>query len=171
MLELWIGRPPVAPVFGKRLWEVTCANGRSQELKALPTVDIMVDEERIRALVDSGCTRTIAARRLVKKFSVNGGWVLAVDGSKVKCGVGQLVMSISGMDMTACCLVLGNLISAFDVIIGMDIIQLLGGVTIGPDRVVSFDGQDGKGCAAAVSKVEQLEIDDADFSAKFYGNK
>ena len=54
-------------------------------LKVLPTVDVLIDGVMIKALVDSGCTQTIAVRSLVKRLTPCYGGMIAVDGNTVSC--------------------------------------------------------------------------------------
>ena len=84
----------------------------------------------IRALVDTGCTTTIADPRIVSTMSKNNEHIIAVDGSEVMCSVGRLRLSIAGHDVNTQCLVLSSMLEQFKLVIGMDIIQQLGGVTI-----------------------------------------
>ena len=46
------------------------------------------------------------------------------------CSVGRLRLSIAGHDVNTQCLVLSSMLEQFKLVIGMDIIQQLGGVTI-----------------------------------------
>ena len=84
----------------------------------------------MRALVDTGCTTTIADPRIVSTMSKNNEHIIAVDGSEVMCSVGRLRLSIAGHDVNTQCLVLSSMLEQFKLVIGMDIIQQLGGVTI-----------------------------------------
>ena len=56
--------------------------------------------------------------------------VIAVDGSEVMFSVGSLRLSIAGHDVNTQCLVLSSMLEQFKLVIGMDIIQQLGGVAI-----------------------------------------
>ena len=56
----------------------------------------------IRALVDTGCTTTIADPRIVSTMSKNNEHIIAVDGSEVMCSVGSLRLSIAGHDVNPC---------------------------------------------------------------------
>ena len=62
-------------------------------LKALPTADVLIDGVMIKALVDSGCTQTIAVRSLVKRLTPCYGGMIAVDGNTVSC-IGTSVVSM-----------------------------------------------------------------------------
>ena len=46
------------------------------------------------------------------------------------CSVGRLRLSIAGHDVNTQCLVLSSMLEQFKLVIGIDIIQQLGGVTI-----------------------------------------
>ena len=86
----------------------------------------------IGALVDTGCTTTIADPRIVSTMTKNNEHIIAADGSKVMCNVGRLRLSTStaGHDVNTQCLVLSSMLEQFKFVIGMGIIQQLGGVTI-----------------------------------------
>ena len=97
----------------------------------LPTVEVHVDGVgMIRALVDTGCTTTIPDPRIVSTMSKNNEHIIAVDGSEVMFSVGSLRLSIAGHDVNTQCLVLSSMLEQFKLVIGMDIIQQLGGVAI-----------------------------------------
>ena len=126
----------------------------------------------IRALVDTGCTTTIADPRIVSTMSKNNEHIIAVDGSEVMCSVGSLRLSIAGHDVNTQCLVLSSMLEQFKLVIGMDIIQQLGGVTITKTGQAEFKQFSIKQTLGVVSvhTATVLHIDDVDFYAKFDGN-
>ena len=103
---------------------------------ALPTVAVEVDGEQLVALVDSGCSRTVVARRLVKKLARSGGSVTMVDGGSVMVDCkGEVTMTVFGRTLTMECMVLAKMLTSFELILGMKFIRELGGIWIGPNKV------------------------------------
>ena len=103
---------------------------------ALPTVMVTVaGSGLVRALVDTGCSQTIAAKHLVKTVSRCSGGVIAVNGAEMKCSEGQLVVHLEGSRMSLRCLVLEKLLSQYDLILGMDVVRQLGGVRLTGTKV------------------------------------
>lgn len=122
----------------------------------------MVGGEEVIALVDSGCTETIVARRLVHNVVSGGeGVVVTVDGAKLKCEKSRVTLLVDGRKLEVSCIVLNNMLSEFELILGMDVVKRLGGVTIG--STVTFG-------MAAVTCRSQVHIDDVDFTASFDGS-
>ena len=105
----------------------------------------------IRAHVDTGCTTTIADPRIVS--------------TEVMCSVGSLRLSIEGHDVNTQCLVLSSMLEQFKLVIGMDIIQQLGGVTITKTGHAEFKQFSIKQTLGVVSvhTATVLHIDDVDF--------
>jgi hypothetical protein len=148
-------------------------------LKAqLPVIDVLLDGKSVSALVDSGCSRTIVLKRLVKNM-VDGsnGTIMAVDGKFVKCGLGCVNLMVNGIKLDLQCLVMDSILFEVEVILGMDVIRRLGGVTFGDATGgVVFGG------AAIVVDSKNLELDrsivgnnitieDVDFRAVFDGER
>ena len=107
------------------------ANGAPKYIASLSTVVVYVDGVgRIPALIDTGCTSTIADPNIVSSMSGNNEHVVTVDGSVVKCKVGCVSLTVDGQTIDWQCLVLNSMLKQFKLIIGMDIIQHLGGVNI-----------------------------------------
>lgn len=161
---------------------------------ALPTIDVVVGGSYVRALVDTGCSQTIVARRFVQEFINCNRSVMAVDGGEVAVdGEGWLKMSVNGKDIQIKCLVLSRLLPAFEIILGMDVVKKLDGVRIDPNaRQVMFGlvnaavilepNESDVSAGKVIMKdmvmtdtvsvaTEQLIIDDVDFSAVFDGSR
>ena len=119
--------------------------------------------------MDSGCTQTIISKKLFNRTHdvapIGQEKVVTVDGSVVTCPRADINLLISHHSIVAECLVLDTLISEFDLILGMDVIQRLGGMTLGgADDTVHF--------GLVASEVRQsMTIEDVDFSAQFDGFK
>ena len=166
---------------------------------ALPTVAVEVDGEQLVALVDSGCSRTVVARRLVKKLARSGGSVTMVDGGSVMVDCkGEVTMTVFGQTLTMECMVLAKMLTSFELILGMDFIRELGGVWIGPNKVeLALLATKEAGVAErplgdglklhpalggwpktaedveelGLVSTKQLVVEDVDFSATFDGSK
>ena len=161
---------------GKRKWETACASGFPGELEALPSITVFVgdagSQRPVRALVDTGCTQTLISSRLVQnasKSARSGVWeLMAVDGSVVSCDKVTVSMTINDTFLAVPCYVMTSLLAAFDLILGMDVIERLGGL-----RLCCGDGSIQFGLAARRGETEQEElvVDDVDFSARFDGSK
>ena len=115
----------------KRTREAACASSLPAHVKALPCVDVLEDGKTVRALVDTGCTQTIVAKRLAKCVLPCSGSVIQVDGSSVKCAMGDVVVSVNSHEIKLNCLILDSMMAEFDLIVGMDVIHQLGGMHIG----------------------------------------
>ena len=96
----------------------------------------------VRALVDTGCTTTMVRSSLVGD-RVGESWMSAFDGRKVRCGgerpvnlevVGTPVVEVSAVAIE-------HLVGDLDVVLGMDVIEQLGGVTVRNNGVDFEAGQ------------------------------
>lgn len=116
------------------------------------------------ALVDSGCSQSIISQRLAGRIFHTGRKLTAVNGSVLQCGVSEVHLSIDSNELSIPCLVLESLISEYELIIGIDVINKLGGLHLG-----GADGSVRFGLVANCS--DKIEIDDKDFVAKFDGMK
>lgn len=124
---------------GKRERGDLCAGSFPlRSLTALPTVSITVGGRGVKALVDTGCSRTIIARHLSEGSRGSKCEVVAVDGSRVRC-LGESVVSaiVAGVPVRMDCIVAARLVEGFDVILGMDVINELGGLSL-HNGVVEF---------------------------------
>lgn len=134
---------------------------------ALPTVPVCVGGSngvRVRALVDSGCSQTIISKRLVSEVFPFGGKIVSVDGSYLSCGSATVELNIDERTVKVPCLVLEKLMPEFDLVLGMDVVRMLGGFT------VSSTGSSVRFGAVALGE-KGVSIDDVDFSANFDGVK
>lgn len=119
-------------MLGKRQRGGVCAGSLPRRsLTALPTVNITVRDRRVNALVDTGCSRTIVAPYLSEGSRGSKCDVVAVDGSRVRC-LGESVVSaiVAGVPVRMDCIVAARLVEGVDVILGMDVINELGGVSV-----------------------------------------
>ena len=153
---------------GKRKREAICASGLpATHVKVLPTVEVIVANIIVRALVDSGCSQTIASKSLTKIFVPCCGEIVTVDGNKVKCcGTGDLSMVVSNQQIEVKALVLDKLLPQYQIVLGIDIISRLNGVWIdGTGQGIVRFGM------SNVAVSPRLQICDKDFAAMFDGEK
>ena len=147
---------------------------------ALQTISVRVGGELAEALVDTGCSQTIVKRGLVGVVSEKGVRVTVADGSTVRCvGVGTVDIIVDGRKLALKCLVMEKLPRDFEVILGMDAIGLMGGVSITRKGVCFLStcaAMDAKGVETVFRAEETrdpsgLQITDEDFSARFVNGK
>ena len=96
----------------------------------LPTLWMEVEGQHARALIDSGCSKTIVTNRLVRHRRREGNIdsVVMMNGGMVTCErVSSVQMEFNGMNLRTVCLVT-TVVPGFDLLLGMDVIdQLVGG--------------------------------------------
>ena len=122
----------------------------------------------VRALADTGCSQTIVSRRLMgaAKVVLASGKVVAVDGSTHNCGEVELSLRIGEQMCRVSCLVLQKQLPEFEVVLGMDVVQLLGGLKVGVDEVAQFVLT-----ARRKDMDSGLSLEDVDFTAWFDGSR
>ena len=151
-----------------------CASGCTVEtvsgvLKKVPVIEIKVEGRKVLALVDTGCTQSMVVKGLATKVVPSEISVAAFDGRKAKClGHSQVNMMIGGESTFGEVKVLDMLVGGLEVVLGMDIINKLGGVTV-VNNSVKF----GKTniCAMSIVQERTPEVSDEDFEAYFDGHK
>ena len=119
------------------------------------------------ALVDTGYTTTLINSRLMSGCG-RCGTVKAVDGGDIKCkGAWQVEIKVCGVRVKVEVILMNCIIDGIDVIIGMDVINQMGGVTIKEAEVKFGDVH----CAVAAHRMNVCKIEDKDFEANFKGEK
>lgn len=109
---------------------------------ALPRITVSINGEDACALVDTGSSRTVSSLNLVKKcgglISGNSSRVTMVSGGNaVSMGEARLKIGVCKMRVEITCLVMYPMVADFDVVLGMDFINSLGGVSV-RNRQVTF---------------------------------
>lgn len=141
--------------------------GAATEVAGVPVISVVVNDKVRRALVDTGCSNTMIRAGIVRTWE---GEVCtkAFDGRPVKGkGMTDLELVIDGQHVATKSTVVDNLVGGVDVVIGMDVIRKLGGVTVGPTKVKFGEGI---ACVAIESNKQQsLTVEDKDFEAIFDG--
>lgn len=91
--------------------------------------------------------------------------ILSVDGAMLKCRSGQLSICIQNRSLFTKVLVLDELLPHFDLMLGMDIIQQMGGLLIKDDKI--YFGQTSRVSNALPPEKSLIEVEDVDFKARF----
>ena len=123
----------------------------------------------MRALVDTGCSATIVASHLVS-VSCGTSVIVAFDGRKVDCkGTSDVELHVSGRSVRVRAVVADKVIDGIGVVMGMDVIGQLGGVTVN-EHGISFGTPQSVGLVAINSpRGNNCVIEDEDFRAEFDG--
>ena len=95
-------------------------------------MNIGVNGQSVLALVDSGCSKTVVRRGLVREHveGVRKNPIVLADGSAADASSGEVQLSINGKVINVECLVMESMPFGLGVLVGMDVIERLGGVTI-----------------------------------------
>lgn len=154
---------------------VGCASGRPTYtsmggVRGVPVIRIRSKGRSLCALVDTGCSNTMIKSQHVDDWT-GEVHTKAVDGRTVKCkGTAQVELEIAGEYVEAKAIVVDDMVGTIDVVIGMDIIEKLGGLTVG-NKTVQF----GRVACAVVDETStrtmqrpgKITIHDKDFEATF----
>ena len=91
-------------------------------------------------MVDTGCSNSVLSPNVCKSWKKSKQYVVTVDGSQIPC-VGKVTvpLSIDSCTIRVNCLVANSIFGGIDVVVGMDVINRLGGVIVTGDRVVFFN--------------------------------
>ena len=108
---------------------------------ALPIIEVLVGERAVWALIDTGCTAKMVRSSLVGE-RVGESWMSAFDGRKARCGGERPVnLEVGGTPVEVNAVAIERLIGDLDVVLGMDVIEQLGGVMVRNDGVDFGVGQ------------------------------
>ena len=121
-----------------------------------------------RALIDTGCTATLIHSdflNVCKGTSI----IEAVNGKEVICrGVSTVTMEIRGRLLRVEAIVINGIIEGVDVIVGMNVIRQLGGVTaVGFREVHCAVSTQPTAMTRKRSEPSPCKIKDKDFNASF----
>ena len=125
-------------------------------------IEVVVNGKRRMAQVDSGCSRSLVTESVCNHWSGQASDVLTVDGKTFRSnGIGTITLTADNVSpVKADVLVVNSSLLGFDMLLGMDIIRMLGGVRIDqPDNVI-FSRTGPHVCVA-------IRIEESDFSAEF----
>ena len=125
-------------------------------------IEAVVNDKRHMALVDSGCSRSLVTESVYNPWSRQASDVLAVDGKTLRStGIGTITLAVDNVSpVKADGLVVNSSLLGFDMLLGMDIIRMLGGVRIDQSGDAIFSRTEPHACAA-------IRIEEPDFSAEF----
>ena len=128
---------------------------------------VVMNNTVMTTLVGTGCTTTLINSRLMSGCS-RCGTVKAVDGRDIKCkGIRQVEIKVHGVQVKVEAILMNRIIDRIDVIIGMNVINEMGGVTIKEAEVKFGDVH----CAVTAHWLNVCKIEDKDFEANFDGEK
>ena len=141
----------------------TIAPGKSINA-ALPVVEVEVDGVRCSALVDTGCSQSILSASRCRAWNGQRIRLRTIDGvSQACCGIGTVtILTDGGVQAKVNVLVARGKPLGYDLLLGIDAIRALGGVTVSPGGNVEIGG--GSVCAA-------LHINEPDFNVLFDSTK
>ncbi|XP_043239685.1 uncharacterized protein LOC122390607 [Amphibalanus amphitrite] len=159
MLRLWSVGAHRCPLPKRRARGGACAgllSGLSYLTGALPTRELEIGGSRCRrvALIDSGCTRTLVHESVCHQWRRSAAEVITVNGQRLQCeGAAEVRLAVPGcraVEVSA--LVIRERPLGFAVIVGMDAIRSLGGVTVRSPSDVQF------GCELFGSSVSDVQF-------------
>ena len=102
---------------------------------ALPIIAVLVGGRVVRALVNTGCTTRMVRSSLVGE-RVCESWMSAFDGRKVRCDRERPVnLEVGGTPVEVSAVAIEHLVGDLDVVLGMDVIEQLGGAMVRNDGV------------------------------------
>ena len=135
----------------------------------------MVDGRRARALLDTGCSKSLVGSWITKPVCCSSGAIVSVDGRETS-SIGSAVVRVEteGFKEMVDVDVMKSLAGQLDVILGMDFIGAIGGIRI-KSGCVQYLRRDEDSCrdvgASAVTRGggSDLAVSDVDFEAKFDG--
>jgi hypothetical protein len=121
----------------------------------------------IRALLDSGCTRSILSTSIVEPADLEpvSHTIIMMNGERVVCkGISHANVIVDvGVEAMLECLVT-EVLPGCEMLLGMDAIRAMGGVEIGEDGKASFKR---RSMCVLAEKDSAVRIDDEDFVGEF----
>lgn len=156
---------------------LSCAGSLSSgSLAQLPRVRVYRGGKELIALLDTGCSKSIVAGKLVSPEEVRPFHcrVVMMDGKDTVCSTAcTLSMEVEGVVLKVDCVV-GEILPPYDMLLGMDFVKLMGGVFVDGSGNIEF-GTRGNNSRLVVACAEEGEIqeviNDDDFSAVFKHGK
>lgn len=138
----------------------------------LPMIKVKIQDKELRALVDSGCSKSVISEKLdfLHRRVNSDDKIVMMNGDVVNCFGSQLVtMSVEGTEIMLDCLV-SKVLPDCDMLLGMDGISMLGGAFIDMSGV-RFNGRSGTSGRVVAAAAPVLTIEDKDFRAEFEGGQ
>ena len=114
------------------------------------------------ALVDSGCSQSLMTESVCNPWSQQASDVLTVDGKTLRGnGIRTITLAVDNVSLVkADVLVVNSSLLGFGMLIGMDIIRMLGEVHINQSGDANFSRTEPHACTT-------IRIEEQDFSTKF----
>lgn len=147
---------------------------------ALPFISVTINGLAVKTLIDSGCQQSVVSSRVVKTLGLrmqgHQRTVRMLNGNTTQCS-GEVVVTVklsSGSTVQVTCLVAPELVCGCGLILGVDGIYKLGGVTISSSDNVQFGCKANPiaaACQGSATPNSCLNIEDSDFNARFDGTK
>ncbi len=136
----------------------------------MPIVDVCVNGRNCRALIDTGSSRTMVSAHLVT-VQPERVVVYSFDGSRNWClGTAHVDIEFLGKSAVIRAIATMKLIEGVDLLIGMDVIGMIGGISILPSGLVVV--MKDVSCMQVCERREPpIVIEDVDFTAHFDGDK
>ena len=131
----------------------------------LPMIEVLICENRVKALFDTGCSRTLVKSRFGNEIKGKCN-LRAVDGNEVSCiGLSPINVSVLGRNLSTDAIVVESLLDGVEAVIGMDLIGQLGPITVNGSTIALMK----EDIAAAGRNMSEWHIEDKDFNADFDG--
>ena len=146
----------------------------------MPVIPVKFGSEILQGLVDTGCTTTVVRTQLVTADHTGGvSAITSFDGRKVNCkGTHWMDLEVGKMPVKVKAIVADSIIEGIDIVMGLDIINQLGGVTVASGDVkfgnstclvVSQYGLNSRQGVTEKAESKKCIIEDKDFRAEFDG--
>jgi len=116
----------------------------------------------VTALIDTGCSRSIISHELGRPSNKSKQTVIMMNGNSVDCSETNADLEVEGVKFNQICL-LSDTLPGYKMLLGMDIIVKLGGITVSKGKVKFATSS---ACTASVTSIE-----DQDYSIKFEAGK
>ena len=140
--------------------------------KGVPVIRVCVNGKICSALVDTGCSNSLIRSGLVDQWT-GEVHTQAFDGRSVKCmGTSNVHLEVAGEKMRIEATVIDGIVGNIDFVLGMDVIDRLGGVMVG-EKTVQFGRVaclvTDRAKPHCLEQQQGLYVQDRDFEAKFDG--
>ena len=150
------------PENGKRGRDVSVTLSPFKLKEVLPVIEAVVNGKRRMELVNSGCSRSLVTKSVCNPWSRQASDVLTVDDKTLRGnGIRTIMLAVDDVSpVKADVLVVNSSLWGFDMLIGMDVIRMLGGVHIDQSGDAIFSWTEPHVCAV-------IRIEEPDFNAEF----
>jgi hypothetical protein len=134
-------------------------------------LDVVIFGKKVRALLDSGCTRSIVSINLVQNSNLRSvsQRVVMMNGLEEVCSKSCKLEVVVEREVVQLDCLVAKILPGYQILLGMDMVRAMNGVTIRGDGSAMFV-KSSMMCASAVG-VEDIVIHDDDFSAVFSHGK